>query len=135
MYFSDIDWTVCNFVFDCNLTQHVSDPTHVKGNLLDLVLTSPSISVNHLIVHPLSVVNFSDHHAISLWFVVMSHLQLYHLHLVMLLIIVMQIMIAFLLTYSNLILVLYMTVVILNLSGFVSSHLFIMPCCCICQRS
>ena len=55
----------CNFVFDCNLTQHVSAPTHVKGNLLDLVLTSPSISVNHLIVHPLSVVNFSDHHAIS----------------------------------------------------------------------
>ena len=55
----------CNFVFDCNLTQHVSAPTHVKGNLLDLVLISPSISVNHLIVHPLSVVNFSDHHAIS----------------------------------------------------------------------
>ena len=72
----DIDWSVlmgtlnqsncfCNFIFDCNLTQHVFVPTHIKGNLLDLVLSSPSISINHLIVHPLSVVNFSDHHAIS----------------------------------------------------------------------
>ena len=51
--FPDIDWSVlmgtshqsncfCNLVFDCNLTQHVPDPTHVKGNLLDLVLTSQS---------------------------------------------------------------------------------------------
>ena len=55
----------CNFVFDCNLTQHVPDPTHVKGNLLDLVLTSQSVSINSLIVHPLSVIDFSDHLAIS----------------------------------------------------------------------
>ena len=44
--------------------------------------------------------------------VVMSHLQLYHLYLVIFWIVVMQIKIAFLLTYSNLILVLCTTVVI-----------------------
>ena len=74
--FPDIDWSVlmgtshqsncfCNFVFDCNLTQHVPDPTHVKGNLLDLVLTSPSVSINSLTVHPSSVIDFSDHFAVS----------------------------------------------------------------------
>ena len=71
--FPDIDWSVlmgtsncfCNFVFDCNLTQHVSEPTHVKGNLLDLVLSSASVVVNRLTVYPLSLVDFSDHHAIS----------------------------------------------------------------------
>ena len=77
--FPDIDWSIlmgtsnssncfCNFVFDCNLTQHVSEPTHVKGNLLDLVLSSASVVVNRLTVYPLSLVDFSDHHAISLDF-------------------------------------------------------------------
>ena len=53
--FPDIDWSVlmgtshqsncfCDLVFDCNLTQHVHDPTHVKGHLLDIVLTSQSVS-------------------------------------------------------------------------------------------
>ena len=49
--FPDIDWSTlmgtsipsnsfCNFVFDCNLTEHVLEPTHIKG---DLVLTSASV--------------------------------------------------------------------------------------------
>ena len=74
--FPDIDWFTlvgtsissncfCNFVYDCNLTQHVYEPTHVKGNVLDLVLTSASVVVDHLTIHPLSAVNFSDHHAVS----------------------------------------------------------------------
>ena len=74
--FPDIDWSVlmgtsnssncfCNFVFDCNLTQHVSEPTHVKGNLLDLVLSSASVVVNRLTVYPLSLVDLSDHLAIT----------------------------------------------------------------------
>ena len=29
----------CEFVFDCNLFQHNMVPAHVKGNILDLVLT------------------------------------------------------------------------------------------------
>ena len=74
--FPDIDWTVlmgstsqsncfCNFIFDCNLSQHVLEPTHVRGNHLDLIISSASVDVYHVTVHPLSVVNFSDHHVIS----------------------------------------------------------------------
>ena len=55
----------CNFVFECDLNQHVLEPTHVKGNILDLILTSSNVSVSNLTIHPLSVINFSDHFAIS----------------------------------------------------------------------
>ena len=48
-----------------DLNQHVLEPTHVKGNILDLILTSSSVSVSNLIIHPLTVINFSDHFAIS----------------------------------------------------------------------
>ena len=48
----------CNFVFECDLNQHV-------GNILDLILTSSNVSVSNLIIHPFSVINFSDHFAIS----------------------------------------------------------------------
>ena len=30
----------CDCVFDCNLCQLVTYPTHIKGNILDLVLTT-----------------------------------------------------------------------------------------------
>ena len=55
----------CNFIFDCNLSQHVLEPTHVRGNQLDLIISSASVDVDHVTVHPLSVVNVSDHHAIN----------------------------------------------------------------------
>ena len=62
--FPDIDWfalmgtsisstCLCDFVFDYNFTQHIFEPTHVKGNVLDLVLTSPCVSVTNLTIHPL----------------------------------------------------------------------------------
>ena len=38
----------CDFIFDYNLTQHVLDPTHIKGNILDLVVTSPCINISNL---------------------------------------------------------------------------------------
>ena len=74
--FPDINWHTlmgsssqstcfCNFVFDCNLTQHVLQSTHVKGNVLDLVLTSSNVSIDHLTIHPSSVINFSDHLTIT----------------------------------------------------------------------
>ena len=50
----------CKFVFDCNL--YVLEPTHIKGNILDLVLTSASVFVSNLTI---LVINFSNHHAIS----------------------------------------------------------------------
>ena len=70
--FPDIDWSslqgssflsnyFCEFIFDCNLTQHVTEPTHVKGNILDLVLTSPSITIDQLSVNSSSDANLSDH--------------------------------------------------------------------------
>ena len=47
-------------VYDCNLTQHVFEPTHVKGNILDFVFTTPSIAIDSLTIHPLSFIGFSD---------------------------------------------------------------------------
>ena len=74
--FPDINWSsltgsslssnlFCEFIFDCNLTQHVTEATHVKGNLLDLVLTTSHIDIDHVSVHSHSYFNLSDHHAIS----------------------------------------------------------------------
>ena len=70
----DVDWNVlhstshsslfCDFVFCHSLSQLVSSPTHVKGNILDLVLTtSPQFIFN------LSVLNtdfhYSDHFPVT----------------------------------------------------------------------
>ena len=73
--FPDINWSslyassessnmFCEFIFDCNLTQYVSQPTHVKGNILDLVLSSASVTVDNLSVVPSSSL-LSDHFVIS----------------------------------------------------------------------
>ena len=43
----------------------IFEPTHVKGNVLDLIVTSISSVVKDLIVHPLSVFDCSDHSAVS----------------------------------------------------------------------
>ena len=37
----------------------------LKGNVLDLVLTSVNVTIDHLTIHPLSVIIFSDHLVIS----------------------------------------------------------------------
>ena len=39
-------------VFDCNLFQLVSQPTHIEGNTLDLVLTTEPAVIDVLRVHP-----------------------------------------------------------------------------------
>ena len=57
--------TFCEFVFDCNLTQHVSRPTHMKGNILDLVLTSPTVTVENTLVNPKVLPTFTNHFVIS----------------------------------------------------------------------
>ena len=61
---SSLSYTFCEFVFDCNLSQHVMHPTHVKGNILDLVLTTPHVNVDMVSVHSSSN-NFSDHFMVS----------------------------------------------------------------------
>ena len=42
----------CDCVLNCNLSQLVGSSTHIKGNVLDLVLTSDEEAVTSLKVHP-----------------------------------------------------------------------------------
>ena len=58
-------------VFDYKFTQHILEPTHEKGNVLDLVLTSPCVSVT---IHPLSSLSFSGSLHKLLTCLVMPHL-------------------------------------------------------------
>ena len=59
----DINWTTltgnsivsnnfCEFVFESNLIQLIDSPTHICGNILDLVLTNSPKHVSNLFVHP-----------------------------------------------------------------------------------
>ena len=53
----------CEFVYDHNIYQHVLEPTHIRGNTLDLVLTTSGISVSNLLINPpnqlfLSIISF-----------------------------------------------------------------------------
>lgn len=51
-------------IFSLNLDQHITQPTHIHGHMLDLVLTRSTDSiVNDLIVHPAEI---SDHSPITL---------------------------------------------------------------------
>ena len=52
----------CEFVFDHNLTQHVTNPTHIMGNI---VLTSAGMSIIDLSVTPSVQHLSSDHYIIS----------------------------------------------------------------------
>ena len=51
-----IDWTVsllklvCDFVYKHNFSQLVDCPTHVKGNILDLVFTTSESIISDLLV-------------------------------------------------------------------------------------
>ena len=74
--FPDIDWSCligsctlsnnfCEFVFDCNLIQHVTESTHISGNVLDLVLTSHDVTIDQLSINSSPGSVFSDHFIIS----------------------------------------------------------------------
>ena len=39
---------LCDFIFDNSLTQLVDQPTHIKGNILDLLLTNSNDSISNL---------------------------------------------------------------------------------------
>ena len=60
--FPDINWSSMSgscprsslfseTLFECNLTQLIDGPTHVKGNILDLVLTSDEQAITALQIH------------------------------------------------------------------------------------
>ena len=61
--------------FDCNLTQHVMEPTHFNGNILDLVLYSDRVNVDGLNIFR-SVLIHSDHLLLVLAVVVIFFLPL-----------------------------------------------------------
>ena len=71
----DIDWPtlsgvsplstlLCDFVFDYNIAQVVESPTHVKGNVLDLVLTN-SVKLIHSLTVFTDKFQYFDHFLIK----------------------------------------------------------------------
>lgn len=75
--FPGVDWSTltgqtaasnrfCEFMFDNNLSQLVSTPTHAGGNILDLVITDEDDLVRELRIHSPTESPFpSDHYLIS----------------------------------------------------------------------
>ena len=60
------DQAFCDIVFDCNLSQLVSQPTHIAGNTLDLVLNTESAVIEALRVQPAADCPLSmDHFMLS----------------------------------------------------------------------
>ena len=73
----DINWStltggsavaneLCNIIFEINLFQHIDQPTHIQGNMLDLILSSGEDLVHSLKVlsnHQTSIQ--SDHYIIT----------------------------------------------------------------------
>ena len=55
----------CEFVYKYNLTQLITSHTHVKGNVLDLILTNAEDIIYDLNVNPAHLLMFSDHFLIS----------------------------------------------------------------------
>ena len=61
---SSASCTFCDFVFDNSLTQLIDQPTHIQGNILDLVLSNSSDCVTNLPVAPSKWIN-TDHFEIT----------------------------------------------------------------------
>ena len=55
----------CDFVFNNNLLQLVDQSTHTKGNILDLVLTNISHSIQNVSISPHNHFMESDHNLIT----------------------------------------------------------------------
>ena len=63
----DIDWNTlsgtsvisnqfCDFVFDTGLCQLINEPTHVHGNILDLLLTNIEENIHSLLIYVFATV-------------------------------------------------------------------------------
>ena len=62
---SSLSNTFCEFVFNWNLTQHITDLTHAKGNILDIVLTTCNILISDVSISCHNLLIHSDHSIIS----------------------------------------------------------------------
>ena len=56
--------TFCEFIYNNNLAQLVTYPTHIKGNILDLVIANRDF-VSDLSINPLCSLLPSDHFSIT----------------------------------------------------------------------
>ena len=57
---------MCNCLFTNNLIQLLSEPTHVRGNILDLCITNTPYCLSNLAVDQSSCSSQSDHHLLTL---------------------------------------------------------------------
>ena len=58
----------CDFVFEMSLSQLVMEATHIKGNILDLVLTNVENSICELSIDTSHPLVHSGHHSITFCF-------------------------------------------------------------------
>ena len=56
---------LCDWVFSKNIVQLVSDPTHCKGNSLDLLLSNSQDSIHSVHTDQSSYLSASDHFLVS----------------------------------------------------------------------
>ena len=72
----DVDWdtlsdsnhlniVLCDTLFDLNLTQLVREPTHIHGNILDLLVTNQPDQISDLSINNNTCASISDHHLIT----------------------------------------------------------------------
>jgi len=73
----DIDWCTlaggstivnefCNVIFDLSLFQYIDQPTHIQGNMLDLILSDSGSIIHSIKVVPNHLTPIhSDHHIIT----------------------------------------------------------------------
>ena len=62
---STVSKAFCDFVFDNTLIQLVDHPTHTRGNILDLILTSSTKCIANLTIDTASNWSTSDHYGIT----------------------------------------------------------------------
>ena len=72
----DIEWStlsastssssmLCDLIFHLNLTQLIAEPTQVKGNILDLLITNIESYINNIVIETCSSALSSDHSIIT----------------------------------------------------------------------
>ena len=57
--------SLCNFIFEHNLTQFVSGPTYIKGGILDLILSDCDYIISNISIQSANLFISSDHFLVS----------------------------------------------------------------------
>lgn len=56
---------LCDIIFRLNLTQIITEPTHIKGSTLDLLITSVDNHISNIVIGNQSTSLSSDHSIIT----------------------------------------------------------------------